>query len=439
MIIFKEEPVMKKRILSIVLTLCMMLTLVPTVAFASDATYVVAGDPELCGKNWDGSPDGNEENIMASNGDGTYIKVYFNVAVKNGYTFKVVENFNDGTQNWYGADGDNNVVFDVVSVCEVTITFDSATHEITVTGTGVKLSTELEVDSVTVVGNGDPDYPNWLNGDAWYPGSYANQMTEIEPKVYEITYTQLEKYKSNLDTEIKNYQFKFAINSSWTDNFGGTFTASGVESEATYNSDTNIEFTVPYDLTDVTIRLDLSGFDFATKSGATFTVTLVESHDHDFTGDWDYDGTYHWHNCKNETCSEIQDQAKHSGGTATCTSKAFCEFCNAEYGDLDSGNHSLSFVPAKDATATEPGNTEYYVCEDCQHLFEDANGVTEIADKDSVVIPPLGEPDDPDPTDPSEDEDDSLIKLLKDFVDISIKLFKALVAVLIDFISSHIS
>ena len=92
--------------------------------------------------------------------------------------------------------------------------------------------------------------------------------------------------------------------------------------------------------------------------------------------------------------------------------------------------------------STEPGNTEYYVCADCQHLFEDANGVTEIADKDSVVIPPLGEPDDPDPTDPtdpSEDEDDSLIKLLKDFVDISIKLFKALVAVLIDFISSHIS
>ena len=89
---------MKKRILSIVLTLCMMLTLVPTVAFASDATYVVAGVPELCGKNWDGSPDGNEENIMASNGDGTYIKVYTNVAVKNDYTFKVVENLSDETK-----------------------------------------------------------------------------------------------------------------------------------------------------------------------------------------------------------------------------------------------------------------------------------------------------------------------------------------------------
>ena len=375
---------MKKRILSIVLTLCMMLTLVPTVAFASDATYVVAGVPELCGKNWDGSVEGNEENIMASNGDGTYIKVYTNVAVKNDYTFKVVENLSDGTQNWYGADGGNNVSFDVVSVCDVTITFDSATKEINVTGSGVEFTTDLVVDSVTVVGNGN--YEIWLNGEPWNPGAYANQMTEVEPKVYEITYTNLEK---DLYCE-----FKFAINSSWTDNFGGTFSASGVETNAVYNGST-MSFTAPYELTDVKIRLDLSSFDYATKEGATFTVTLVESHDHDFTGDWDYDGTYHWHNCKNETCSEIRDQAKHSGGTATCTSKAKCDYCDAEYGELDSSNHSLTLVPAKEATSTETGNTAYYVCDGYQHWFEDANGETEITDKESVVIPTVDEPSEP--------------------------------------------
>lgn len=417
---------MKKRILSIALALCMMLTLVPTMAFASDATYVVAGVPELCGKDWDSSVEGNEENIMASNGDGTYIKVYTNVAVKNDYTFQVVENFGDGTQNWYGADGGNNVFFDVVSVCDVTITFDSATKEINVTGSGVEFTTDLVVDSVTVVGNGGAD-SNWLNGAAWHPGAYANQMTEVEPKVYEITYTNLKK-----DLYC---QFKFAINSSWTDNFGGTFSASGVETNAVYNGST-MSFTTPYELTDVKIRLDLSSFDYATKEGATFTVTLVESHDHDFTGDWDYDGTYHWHNCKNESCKEIRDQAKHSGGTATCTSKAFCEFCNAEYGELDSSNHSLTLVPAKEATSTETGNTAYYVCDGCQHWFEDANGETEITDKESVVIPTVDEPSEPEQ--PAE-EDDSFIKLLKNFIDASIKFFKALVAFLIDFISSLIS
>ena len=416
---------MKKRILSIVLTLCMMLTLVPTVAFASDATYVVAGVPELCEKNWDGSVEGNEENIMASNGDGTYIKVYTNVAVKNDYTFKVVENLSDGTQNWYGADGGNNVFFDVVSVCDVTITFDSATKEINVTGSGVEFTTDLVVDSVTVVGNGN--YERWLNGEPWNPGAYTNQMTEVEHKVYEITYTNLEK---DLYCE-----FKFAINSSWTDSFGGTFSASGVETNAVYKGST-MSFTTLYELTDVKIRLDLSSFDYATKDGATFTVTLVESHDHDFTGDWDYDGTYHWHNCKNETCSEIQDQAKHSGGTATCTSKAKCDYCDAEYGELDSSNHSLTLVPAKEATSTETGNTAYYVCDGCQHWFEDANGETEITDKESVVIPTVDEPSEPEQ--PAE-KDDSFIKLLKNFVDASIKFFKALVAFLIDFISSLIS
>ena len=413
---------MKKRILSIVLTLCMMLTLVPTVAFASDATYVVAGVPELCGKNWDGSVEGNEENIMASNGDGTYIKVYTNVAVKNDYTFKVVENLSDGTQNWYGADGGNNVFFDVVSVCDVTITFDSATKEINVTGSGVEFTTDLVVDSVTVVGNGN--YERWLNGEPWNPGAYANQMTEVEPKVYEITYTNLEK---DLYCE-----FKFAINSSWTDNFGGTFSTSGVETNAVYNG-SDMSFTTSYELTDVKIRLDLSSFDYATKEGATFTVTLVESHDHDFTGDWDYDGTYHWHNCKNETCNEIQDQAKHSGGTATCTSKAKCDYCDAEYGELDSSNHSLTLVPAKEATSTETGNTAYYVCDDCQRWFEDANGETEITDKESVIIPIVEEPEQ------SEDLFSCFIEWIRALVKLCVRMFKDLAAIIIMFISALIS
>ena len=70
-IISQEETAMKKRILSIALALCMMLTLVPTMAFASDPTYVVAGSTALCEKNWEGSPNGNKENIMKYNGDRT--------------------------------------------------------------------------------------------------------------------------------------------------------------------------------------------------------------------------------------------------------------------------------------------------------------------------------------------------------------------------------
>ena len=122
------------------------------------------------------------------------------------------------------------------------------------------------------VGNGDG---NWLNGVAWDPAADENLMTEVSPKVYEITYTDLDAFD--------NYQVKFAANGSWAANWGGIYGGSGVESEAAYNSNDNITIDVPYELADVTLRLDLSNYDHTTKTGATFTVTVVEDHDHVFT------------------------------------------------------------------------------------------------------------------------------------------------------------
>ena len=45
---------------------------------------------------------------------------------------------------------------------------------------------------------------------------------------------------------------------------------------------------------------------------------------------WSYDGDHHWHVCA--TCKEKFDEAAHTGGTATCSSKAVCDVCKAEYG-----------------------------------------------------------------------------------------------------------
>ena len=220
---------MKKRMLSILITLCMVLLLVPTTAFAEDSVYVVAGVSELCGTYWDGSPETSTDNIMEAQTDGTYKKVYTNVAVMNNYQFKIVENFADGTQNWIGIgiDDNDNFTFSVVSVCDVTIIFDPETFKITVMGAGVEIPTELNVQSMRAVGNGDG---NWLNSVSWDPASDSNLMTEVSPKVYEITYTDL--------GEFDNYQVKFAANGSWADNWGGVYQGSGVESDAEYNSNT---------------------------------------------------------------------------------------------------------------------------------------------------------------------------------------------------------
>ena len=59
---------------------------------------------------------------------------------------------------------------------------------------------------------------------------------------------------------------------------------------------------------------------------------------------WSYDSDHHWHVCT--TCSEVLDKAAHSGGTATCSSKAVCDVCKAEYGTTT--NHT--FISKHDDT-----------------------------------------------------------------------------------------
>lgn len=52
--------------------------------------------------------------------------------------------------------------------------------------------------------------------------------------------------------------------------------------------------------------------------------------------------------------------------------------------------HTLTAVPAKDATCTAAGNEEYWVCSACGTWFSDESGEHEITDHNSVVIPATG-------------------------------------------------
>ena len=243
----------------------------PTTAPApAGSTYVVAGSEELCGVLWKGSPEEAPENVMTANGDGTYTKVFTDVQIADSLQIKVVENTADGGQNWIGDEGDNNITFNVVAACDVTVTYDSNTRKITVSGDGVQIVSDIEIKSMHAVGNGDPDDESWLNGVAWDPT--ANEMEQVADKVYEITYHNVPKFD--------NYQVKFAANGKWADSWGGAeenFTPeSGVAFDAVYNGE-NLTVNVPYELADVTLRIDLSNFNYATKLGAVATVTVTEA------------------------------------------------------------------------------------------------------------------------------------------------------------------
>ena len=244
----------------------------PTTAPApAGSTYVVAGSEELCGVLWKGSPEEAPENVMTDNGDGTYTKVFTDVQIADSLQIKVVENTADGGQNWIGDNGgDNNITFNVVAACDVTVTYDSNTRKITVSGDGVQIVSDIEIKSMHAVGNGDPDEESWLNGVAWDPT--ANEMEQVADKVYEITYHNV--------PEFDNYMVKFAANGKWADSWGGAeknFTPeSGVAFDAVYNGQ-DLTVNVPYEFADVTLRIDLSNFNYATKLGAVATVTVTEA------------------------------------------------------------------------------------------------------------------------------------------------------------------
>ena len=77
---------------------------------------------------------------------------------------------------------------------------------------------------------------------------------------------------------------------------------------------------------------------------------------------------------------------EHTGGKATCKDKAKCEVCGAEYGELDPKNHTnLKHFPAKTATKTTEGNIEYWYCEGCGKYFSDKGGTKEIKKADTVT------------------------------------------------------
>ena len=120
----------------------------------------------------------------------------------------------------------------------------------------------------------------------------------------------------------------------------------------------------------------------ARKTLPAFKTQTGDEHTHDWSA-WTSNGNGpHSRRC---TCNAVETE-NCSGGTATCTAKAVCTVCGAEYGELDAKNHAdLKHVPAKAVTRTAEGNIEYWHCEACEKYFSDADAKNEITQAQTVI------------------------------------------------------
>ena len=79
-------------------------------------------------------------------------------------------------------------------------------------------------------------------------------------------------------------------------------------------------------------------------------------------GEWSSAGNgTHIRSCTRSNCDAV-DTASCTGGTATCSAKAVCVTCGAEYGEKDLNNHALEQRAAKAPTCTETGWDAYEGC-----------------------------------------------------------------------------
>ncbi len=248
----------------------------------TDPIYVVAGAEEFAGLKWIGDPVNGAQNVMTKDGD-MYSKTFAATPAGDSYQVKVVKNVANGTnpetgetvwdQTWIGYDNtENNLTFDVTAACDVTVTYNPTTNEINVTGDSVKIVKDLKVDYVLPVGNG---FQSWLNGEDWKVDAESNKMEMVSDKVYKITYKGV--------TSSDNYEFKFAANGSWAANWGLPATENsapvGKDFDLTFNGENMVLDTVALGYAegssiDVTLTLDLSGFDYPSKQGAKANITI---------------------------------------------------------------------------------------------------------------------------------------------------------------------
>ena len=126
---------------------------------------------------------------------------------------------------------------------------------------------------------------------------------------------------------------------------------------------------------------------------------VIKEPGHSYGEDWNNDADYHWKQCK---CGNEAEQEAHKGGEATCVSKAKCEVCGIEYGEINSTNHKNTEIRnAVEATTEIEGYTGDVYCTDCNELVKEGKVIPVITNNPEESTNDAMKPIEPNETRPS--------------------------------------
>lgn len=411
---------MKKRILSLLCVLALCLGLLPATALAAApiGQVLYVGGVQISSTGyWTTDSDGN---VTASTAGDTPTDNYIhydaenNVLTLHNATIKKGLDYNESIQGGTYINGSAIGVFNQNGDAELTITLEG-TNTIAEVGKGIFVlasSASTGSSNLTIQGDGS------LNASAsqtgiWVQSNSNNAALCVENA--EVTASSDVAFKngvlvqakdgSDVSLTVNGGSLTASVNANIWFQFGSGASGSGTPTVTVSNnaivranggiannSSTSIQYRtgneenggIVFDGSagtvygSVTLQDDLeikSGETLTIGDGASLTVPDGKTLTNNGTVTVEEGGTL--------TNNGSLDCNHHTGGTATCTEKAKCDLCGAEYGDFLP--HSLTKTEAKAPTCTVVGNEAYWTCGNCGKYFSDGNGNTEII-KDSWII-----------------------------------------------------
>ena len=332
---------MKRRLFSILLALCMTLAMLPAAAFAKSVSF--NGEIIIENNRWEFADDET---------------VCYYIPGKNG-KFSVSQP-NSGSFLKVTKTGENEIAITVHGNVNISVnkrdTIKSIKNLIITGATGkdtLSLSTTKDGTAISVLGDltvtGIALTATAGNGHALR----ANNIT--------VSDATLDATNNSADSA--------TIQATQGDGPLGNLTVSGASAITVTNNNANgraIHATIINGNTDGR-TLTVNGNETPGQTDASqVTISSPAPHSHICSDGWASDATGHWHRCADANCTEKLNFAAHSGGTATCTAKKKCEVCGEPYGELNPSNHTALSDWKFDETS------HWKTCNDCGTIIEKA-------------------------------------------------------------------